>query len=287
MKTYFDFSKKERIGVLLLCSLLLVLIFIFNVESQQFLPSGLEVDPADIEYIQLSSATEKKSGNDAGDKTIADKDNWSLFDPNDLDKQGWTELGFSEKQALSILNYKNNYGPFKKKSDIKKLYVVSDEKFNELEPFIQFKQEVIEDRDAAQSAAIIEIKENKVLINQAKQEELIALPHIGPVYAERIMKFRDKLGGFVTTAQYDDLYISDEAKKSLNIFASLDTNNVRKVDINNASKQELKHIPGSSWELVAMILKEREKSTLEHLNWLPENIISDEDLEIFIKYINF
>lgn len=287
MKTYFDFSKKERIGVLLLCSLLLVLIFIFNVESQQFLPSGLEVDPADIEYIQLSSATEKKSGDDAGDKTIADKDNWSLFDPNDLDKQGWTELGFSEKQALSILNYKNNYGPFKKKSDIKKLYVVSDEKFNELEPFIQFKQEVIEDRDAAQSAAIIEIKENKVLINQATQEELIALPHIGPVYAERIMKFRDKLGGFVTTAQYDDLYISDEAKKSLNIFASLDTNNVRKVDINNASKQELKHIPGSSWELVAMILKEREKSTLEHLNWLPENIISDEDLEIFIKYINF
>jgi competence protein ComEA len=287
VKTYFDFSKKERIGVLLLCSLLLVLIFIFNVESQQFLPSGLEVDPADIEYIQLSSATEKKSGDDAGDKTIADKDNWSLFDPNDLDKQGWTELGFSEKQALSILNYKNNYGPFKKKSDIKKLYVVSDEKFNELEPFIQFKQEVIEDRDAAQSAAIIEIKENKVLINQATQEELIALPHIGPVYAERIMKFRDKLGGFVTTAQYDDLYISDEAKKSLNIFASLDTNNVRKVDINNASKQELKHIPGSSWELVAMILKEREKSTLEHLNWLPENIISDEDLEIFIKYINF
>jgi DNA uptake protein ComE-like DNA-binding protein len=287
VKTYFDFSKKERIGVLLLCSLLLVLIFIFNVESQQFLPSGLEVDPADIEYIQLSSATEKKIGDDAGDKTIADKDNWSLFDPNDLDKQGWTELGFSEKQALSILNYKNNYGPFKKKSDIKKLYVVSDEKFNELEPFIQFKQEVIEDRDAAQSAAIIEIKENKVLINQATQEELIALPHIGPVYAERIMKFRDKLGGFVTTAQYDDLYISDEAKKSLNIFASLDTNNVRKVDINNASKQELKHIPGSSWELVAMILKEREKSTLEHLNWLPENIISDEDLEIFIKYINF
>lgn len=287
MKTYFDFSKKERIGVLLLCSLLLVLIFIFNVESQQFLPSGLEVDPADIEYIQLSSATEKKIGDDAGDKTIADKDNWSLFDPDDLDKQGWTELGFSEKQALSILNYKNNYGPFKKKSDIKKLYVVSDEKFNELEPFIQFKQEVIEDRDAAQSAAIIEIKENKVLINQATQEELIALPHIGPVYAERIMKFRDKLGGFVTTAQYDDLYISDEAKKSLNIFASLDTNNVRKVDINNASKQELKHIPGSSWELVAMILKEREKSTLEHLNWLPENIISDEDLEIFIKYINF
>lgn len=287
MKTYFDFSKKERIGVLLLCSLLLVLIFIFNVESQQFLPSGLEVDPADIEYIQLSSATEKKIGDDAGDKTIADKDNWSLFDPNDLDKQGWTELGFSEKQALSILNYKNNYGPFKKKSDIKKLYVVSDEKFNELEPFIQFKQEVIEDRDAAQSAAIIEIKENKVLINQATQEELIALPHIGPVYAERIMKFRDKLGGFVTTAQYDDLYISDEAKKSLNIFASLDTNNVRKVDINNASKQELKRIPGSSWELVAMILKEREKSTLEHLNWLPENIISDEDLEIFIKYINF
>lgn len=287
MKTYFDFSKKERIGVLLLCSLLLVLIFIFNVESQQFLPSGLEVDPADIEYIQLSSGTEKKSGDDAGDKTIADKDNWSLFDPNDLDKQGWTELGFSEKQALSILNYKNNYGPFKKKSDIKKLYVVSDEKFNELEPFIQFNQAVIEDRDAAQSTAIIEIKENKVLINQATQEELIALPHIGPVYAERIMKFRDKLGGFVTTAQYDDLYISDEAKNSLNIFASLDTNNVRKVDINNASKQELKHIPGSSWELVAMILKEREKSTLEHLNWLPENIISDEDLEIFIKYINF
>lgn len=59
------------------------------------------------------------------------------FNPNDLDEQGWIELGFSPKQVGTILRYKNSLGgKFASKEQLKKCYVISQEKFNELLPFI-------------------------------------------------------------------------------------------------------------------------------------------------------
>ena len=59
------------------------------------------------------------------------------FNPNELDEMGWQKLGFSQKQAASIVKYKNRVGgEFTSKEQIQKCFVISEEKFNELSPFI-------------------------------------------------------------------------------------------------------------------------------------------------------
>ena len=57
--------------------------------------------------------------------------------------EGWKNLGFSEKQAQVILNYKerNLRGSFKNLEDIQKCFVISADKFLELKPWIKIKEQ--------------------------------------------------------------------------------------------------------------------------------------------------
>lgn len=61
------------------------------------------------------------------------------FDPNTLDTAGWMALGFTEKQANVIVNYRdrNLKGSFKTLEDIQNCFVISPEKFAELKPYIK------------------------------------------------------------------------------------------------------------------------------------------------------
>ena len=58
------------------------------------------------------------------------------FDPNTICPDSLCLLGFSRKQAESIVKYRDKGGKFRKKSDFAKMYVVSEEKYAELEPYI-------------------------------------------------------------------------------------------------------------------------------------------------------
>ena len=68
------------------------------------------------------------------------------FDPNTICPDSLCLLGFSQKQAASIVKYRSKGGKFRKKSDFAKMYVVSEEKYRELEPYI-----VLPDRHVAQA----------------------------------------------------------------------------------------------------------------------------------------
>ena len=59
------------------------------------------------------------------------------FDPNSVSVEDLMRLGFSEKQALSIDNYRAKGGRFRRKSDFAKSYVVADSVYRRLEPYIR------------------------------------------------------------------------------------------------------------------------------------------------------
>ena len=58
------------------------------------------------------------------------------FNPNEINEESWMLLGFSEKQAQSIIKYREKGGYFYKKEDLKRLYVVDDSLYVLLEPYI-------------------------------------------------------------------------------------------------------------------------------------------------------
>lgn len=113
------------------------------------------------------------------------------FNPNTVSVDDLVRLGFSEKQARAIDNYRAKGGRFRRKSDFAKSFVVADSVYRRLERFIDIPRL---DLNAADSAA------------------LDALPGIGPYFAAKILEYRDELGGYSYPEQLLDIYHFDQDK---------------------------------------------------------------------------
>lgn len=107
------------------------------------------------------------------------------FDPNTVSVEDLMRLGFTEKQAQAIDNYREKGGRFRRPSDFAKSYVVADSVFERLKPFIDIP---------------------KLDINKADSAAFDALPGIGGYYASKMVEYRNRLGGYSFKEQLLDIW---------------------------------------------------------------------------------
>ena len=93
-------------------------------------------------------------------------------------------------------------------------------------------------------------------INQATQEDLIKIYGIGEVISLRILKMKEKLGGFVSMEQMNDVWgLSPEVIEKLNAHFKISTlPDVKKIDVNNASIKELSQFPYFNYQQARQIV---------------------------------
>ncbi len=173
------------------------------------------------------------------------------FNPNATDLQGWQKLGFSEKQAQVIINYRdrNLKGNFKSLEDIQKCFVISAEKFEEIRPYIIL-ENVVNNTDEKEysgssfkKAAQVATDFSTIDLNQITYKQLIEYGFDGKS-AAMLLGFRKKLGGFVNTQQILDTYdIDKELASKLVAEAKLDTSSVQKYTLVDAPEEWLKNHP--------------------------------------------
>lgn len=238
-----------------------------------------EVDKNDLEYVQLNAESQFNYSKDFEDEK-SKGGNYSLFDfdPNQLDLSGWESLGFSSKQADAIINYRTKFGPFKRKEELKKIFVISEEKYLELEPHIKIETSVVQSTSS-----------QLIPLNEASASDLEVLPGIGPKFAERIIKFRNSLGGFTSMTQLHEVYnMTEEVYQILVDHTQIVPGKVNQIKINSATKDEIDKHPYIDFDLTAAILKERELRKIENLDFLiTKNLITNEEKEKIEPYISF
>lgn len=188
---------------------------------------------------------ERKYQNIASEKP---KIQYFEFDPNTLDTNGWQKLGFSEKQATVIVNYRerNLKGSFKSLEDIKKCFVISEEKFNELKPYIKLNLTQKTSENAAQNLpekAKPTTDFSKTDLNKITFQQLIEFG-FDEKSAASFIGFRNKLGGFVKISQILETYNIDKnlAEKLINV-SPLNNMNVQKFSLIDAPEDWLKNHP--------------------------------------------
>ena len=113
------------------------------------------------------------------------------FNPNTATLEDLMRLGFSEKQAQSILNYRAKGGRFRRPSDFAKSYVVADSVFDRLEPYIDIP---------------------RIDLNKADSAAFETLPGIGPYFASKMVSYRTSLGGYSHPEQLLEIYHFDREK---------------------------------------------------------------------------
>ncbi|HHM21275.1 MAG TPA: hypothetical protein ENJ20_04545 [Bacteroidetes bacterium] len=229
-------------------------------------PSGQEV----------ATTTDDEQARLRGDITVAPPVELFSFNPNTATKEELIRLGLSDRTAQTLVNYRAKGGKFFKKEDLKKIYGLRTEDYERLAPWITIekeksdsgkksnkekKQKVTAGKNQTPAIAQPEKKREIVAqkkknypikrtaapviidINKATPEEWQQLRGIGPYYAKRIVRFRDKLGGFASISQVAETYhLPDSTFQQIKPF--LKTSSIfKKININQCSLNELKEHP--------------------------------------------
>ncbi|HEY6504964.1 MAG TPA: helix-hairpin-helix domain-containing protein [Chitinophagaceae bacterium] len=277
VKDYLSFTRRERIGLLVLFFLIAVIFLLPSIVSNR--NSSPQV-PADTAWISAAKKLELKDPEK--DKNLfnpqsGDNDNayqydrpvssssssggLFYFDPNTLDKAGWKKLGIKDKTIDIIQNYLTKGGHFYKTEDLKKIYGLHPNDYFRLEPYIKIESTRLEEKSADYVKKEIEPKRlsyNSIDINTADTTAFISLPGIGSKLAARIVNFRDKLGGFYSIAQVGETYgLPDSTFQKVKQYLKLDNTEIRKININTANVDELKAHPYIKYSIANPIIAYR------------------------------
>jgi len=129
------------------------------------------------------------------------------FDPNIVTSEELESMGLNPKISKGIVNFRKAGFKYKSPEDLKRIYTMDEKSFNQLLPFVDIKSEKqIEKPQQNVVDKTYKKKINIVDINVATIEQLDQLPGIGPGYANMILKWRNKLGGFHSLDQIKSTY---------------------------------------------------------------------------------
>jgi len=185
------------------------------------------------------------------------------FDPNSTSKDSLLLLGLGKYATNNITKYRAKGGKFKDANDLQKIYGIDSILFSKIYSYIKIKKpkhfvKAIDPGRKYIAYTKPKVEFNSIDINLADTTEFKKLKGIGKVYANRIVKFRNSLGGYFTINQIKDVWgISDSLFTAIKPYLAIDTTLVVKKNINQIDKLELVKHPYVDWKKAKVILSYR------------------------------
>ena len=177
------------------------------------------------------------------------------FDPNTADSTQLLRLGLQPWQVRNIYKYRAAGGIYRKPEDFAKLYGLTVKQYRELEPYIRISSDYLPAstlvrqepksqsgvRDSVRHHYPVKISETEhVVLNTADTTALKTVPGIGSFFARRIVQYGQRLGGYVSIDQLDEIEnFPQEAKHYLVVEGP----HPHKLNVNQLSLDELKRHP--------------------------------------------
>jgi len=234
-----------------------------------------------FESKRLSNTEKKAKPNKKGKKYFPPK---SRFNPNDYSLDDWMALGLSVKQSQSILNFVQR-GIYSN-SALEKIYVMPTEVYDLIKDSTYYEKQITEFTVIKDSV----VKPISLLeINSASKEDLIELNGVGEFYAKQILKYKNELGGFVFIEQLLEVWkMRLETYEKLLPQLSIDTNKIKKINVNTCSLEDLRSHPYLDYYQANSIIKMRmQKDGYNELQEILESkLINEEEFQRLLPYLS-
>ncbi|KIA90853.1 hypothetical protein OC25_24005 [Pedobacter kyungheensis] len=264
LNKHFGFSKGEFNGLLFLVLLIIVIKAIPFIYGY-YKPVEKD-DPLLLSRIQQLKVVDEERQAYISERTEHDNKPKNLrffnFDPNTLPVAGWQSFGLSPKQAAAVVNYTLKGGRFYKPEDLQKMYTISPELYHKLLPYVQIAEKPAGvDKSFTPLERKAYVKKTVIVdINTADSAELDEIKGIGGTFAKRIIKYRDRLGGFYKTEQLMEVYGLDEQKYAeIKDQVSIGKAGLKTININTAVFNDLKSNPYLSFKQINAIIQYRKQ----------------------------
>jgi DNA uptake protein ComE-like DNA-binding protein len=226
--------------------------------------------------VPVSSAEWERAKQLFAQKNQLPKSDFELLEINRMDSNELVESGLSPKQASAALRYRNSISGF---ADVQELYscqYIPEYWIEENLERISFSGAKIPRQHAFESqwdhdTTVFFRHENTsgqkmskpmiVDINLADSAQLEQLPGIGAGMAGRIIKYRERLGGFLTTNQLFELYgmKMDNYLKFKDLVIIEENFRPKFICINTCTKDELANHPYIQRRLANSLINIREQ----------------------------
>ena len=296
-KDFFYYSKSERRAVYVLLTLIAVLVVLIVLIPEQQTSSRIVDSGSDSLELKMSASEEKTR---SGKPEVDSKAELFSFEPNLADSLDFIRLGLSKFVVRNIIKYRQKGGRFVTPESFLRIYGLTEDKFAELKPYIYISEAFAKKPVMVSRVRFPEKQVKKdtlkrtfkypvgvrIDVNLADTSELKKIPGIGGGIANRIVKYRTRLGGFYSLEQL--LEVEFVTPEMLEWFA-LGDESVRKLEINKASLEQLRSHPYLNFYQARAIVEHRRKrgniTSLSQISLYEE--FSEKDLLRLSAYVSF
>ncbi len=261
--SYFIFSKSQRNGlfVFLFCVVVFQFLYFFIDFKQHSKEKSLDNN----KWVRLKVQKDSSSG-------YSKKSKWVVrpFNPNFISDFKGYQLGMSLEEIDRLLAFRKTNRFVNSPKEFQEVTQVSDTLLQKIAPYFKFPDWVLKRNLNQPKTFIFQSKETNAIldINLATVEDLKKVYGIGDALSQRILKEKEKLGGFVSMEQLKDIWgLSPEVIQSLqNGFAIRQIPTIKKINLNTSSIKELMQLSYFKYPLAKAIV------TFRSMNGKIENI---------------
>lgn len=291
-RDYLSFGKRDRMGVIAVVLLIAIIYALPYLFARRKAPFPVQENPA------LSSAIDSlavgKKSNPFQQDEHENNDQYFFeprpskglqggelfrFDPNTLPVEGWQRLGLSARTSRTIEKYRRKGGKFRHPEDLRKIWGMPEGFYQRVKDYIVIAFAPADEQNKVEQKGFSRPGKKPIIIdiNEADTSAFIALPGIGSKLANRIVNFRERLGGFYSVDQIGETYglqdsVFQKIRGSLQLGGP-----VKKLNVNTATKEELKAHPYIKWNLANAIVEYRNQhGPFKTLDELKNIVLVDE-----------
>ncbi len=283
-REYLGYPKKERRGIYVLLTMLMFVAF-YNIIEHQLWSTDLALPTITVSTFEATFESNKIRNNVA--KKFRDK-------PIFIDTASVAALaaiGFSKYQATIIFNYLKKGGAIYTVKDLAKIYSIDQKTIDLTQSKIIFSDSASRKSQPKTNPLFVKKVLKKVELNSCDSAALDSVFYMSSYLAGRIINYRNRLGGFFELAQIQLIYgIDTTVYAKIANHLSLDTTNIKRIDINKVSLERLAQHPYIGYKLAKVMVNYRaqhgefkSKSDLKKIILINEEIFRKIERYILIQ----
>ncbi|WP_103071206.1 ComEA family DNA-binding protein [Aquimarina sediminis] len=246
-KSHFEVHSRFRNGIFLLSIILFVVIlgYYFSTNS-----TNSEGDFVELAIFQRQVDSLKELTEQENKKYVL-----KPFNPNFISDYKGYRLGLSAKELDRLYEYRKSGRWINSNADFKKVTQVSDSLLSLISPLFKFPewtQKKVTGKKHSKKKYFYKSFSQKKDLNLVSVKELQEEVGIPGFIANRIIRYRSKIGGYVSDIQLKDIIglYENQRNKILSLFTVKTPKKIKKVSVNSATVNELLEVPYFDFEMV-------------------------------------
>ena len=270
IRAFFGFSRGETNAFIILLPLMIFLLF-----SEPLYRAWLSRRPPDFSRDQFKADSLMASLQWDLDTLAVTKKTLPIhffaFDPNTVSEPDLIRLGLSASMAHRIVRYREKGGVFRKKEALLKIYGLDSGWFEQAKLWINIPP-IASDQLLPAQVSKRATDAQVIDINLADSLQLLNVYGIGPALSKRIRTFRDKLGGYVSIDQVQEVYGLDSTtvqKIKRKFMVTTDFRPVQ-IDLNTVTLEEFRHPYVKKNEAMAILAFRLQHGRFQSIDQLAE-----------------